>query len=201
MRYKFVFTLMFLLAVSTAAWAQPVRPMQGLDGRGNPECTGPQMHLTPFGGIPCGNGLSKNYQIPVLPKFGFQLVSFIPDVLEAQFTTPEAANSPLPAKGEATPQQMAGYWDEAHKLPKGEFLRKLVDPDQIPSSVGLAIVNGEYVWVVTIDSGPIRPAFEARVRAEFAKFTDKKVVFGVQKRADIHDGNSSGAWLPPPETN
>jgi hypothetical protein len=127
MRYKSMFTLMFLLAVSTAAWAQPVRPMQ--------------------------------------------------------------------------PGQMAGYWDEAHKLPKGEFLRKLVDPDQIPSSVGLAIVNGEYVWVVTIDSGPIRPAFEARVRAEFAKFTDKQVIFGVQKRADIHGGNSSGAWLPPPGTN
>jgi transglutaminase-like putative cysteine protease len=125
----------------------------------------------------------------------------IPDVLEAQFTTPEAANSPLPAKGEATPQQMAGYWDEANKLPKKEFLRDLADPDQMPTSVGLDIVNGEYVWVVTIDSGPIRPAFEARVRAEFAKFTDKKVVFGVQKRADIHGGNSSGAWLPPPGTN
>jgi hypothetical protein len=136
--------------------------------------------------VPCGNGLARNYQIHELPGFGVML---------AQFTLPGTADvEPKLEKGEATSQQMSEYQNEAHKVPPKfhSHLQDLADNsgEKVSvSSVGLLIDNGELVWHVGIAKGlegaKSSPGLEARIRAEFAKFTTKKVVF-----------EPNGIWFP-----
>ena len=84
-----------------------------------------------------------------------------------------------PAKGEASPAEMALYWAETHKSPKDLFQRlyELSDSPRCHiSSVGLGIDNDELVWHVGTFGDVASKVFEARIRAEFAKFSDKRVV-------------------------
>jgi hypothetical protein len=65
--------------------------------------------------------------------------------------TADLEPAPAPAKGEASPAEMALYLTEAHKSPKDLFQRlyELSDSPRCHlSSVGLGVDNDELVWHV-----------------------------------------------------